>query len=332
VHENFPPAPSEGEQTLPEQPLDALDLSNLFDLSDASQESPNDDLAAPQPDNSPNPLPARDTSDELDAPDTMMAGLQSGESLESVPWTFRQTLIGMSLTLGPWLLFAIVSQVAQLRATQPTHPQKLSPSVDLATAVVIFIISSALEAVFLIAPLVYASRAAPSELQGAARLRAALPALGLGTLELIPTVWATVIAIAVIFGSSLAYDGARQALHLPLKTNADQLLEQAKYEPYTVIATLLVAVLVAPICEEIFFRGFVFPGLARGMPLWGAIVASAVLFGVAHADLGSLVVLYIIGVVLAVVRWRTHSLWPGVVVHTLNNTIAFVGILVLLRH
>jgi membrane protease YdiL (CAAX protease family) len=169
-------------------------------------------------------------------------------------------------------------------------------------------------------------------MQGVARWRAMLAALGLGRFSLIPTVWATVAAIAVIFASSLAYDAIRQALHLPLKTNADLLVEQAKYEPYTVIATLLVAVLVAPICEEIFFRGFVFPGLAQHLSIWAAVVVSALLFGLAHADLGSFVVLVVIGVVLAVVRWRTHSLWPGVVVHTLNNPIAFVSILVLLPH
>jgi len=282
-----------------------------------------------------------DLRDRIEEPDTIVIGPPDGEQMQPVPWTPRQTLIGTALTLGPWLLFAIGSQLIQLNAKPTALPHRLSPGVDLATAIVLFIISAALEAVFLIAPLWYAARTAPPELHGAARVRAMLWALGFrrvrprAVLGLPPVGWAPaaiaiVSGIAAIFAAALAYDAIRQALHLSLKTNADVLLERAKYEPFTVIATLLVAVLVAPICEETFFRGFVFPGLAQALPIWGAIVSSALLFGLAHADLGSFVVLVAIGIVLAVVRWRTDSLWPGVVVHTLNNTISFVSILVLL--
>jgi membrane protease YdiL (CAAX protease family) len=255
----------------------------------------------------------------------------AGQGLVPVPWTLRQTVTGTALTLVPWLIFAISAQLAAAGAKQPA-PHKLSPAVDLTSAVVVFIVSAVLEAIFLIAPLIYASRTAPPELRGMARLRWMLEALGLRPTALVPAAWATAVAVGVILLSSYAYDAIRQALHVPLKTNADTLLDQAKYEPYTVVATLLVAVLVAPICEEIFFRGFLFPGLARGMAIWGAVVVSALLFGIAHTDVGSFVVLVVIGVVLAVVRWRTNSLWPGVVVHTLNNAIALVGILVLLHH
>jgi membrane protease YdiL (CAAX protease family) len=249
-----------------------------------------------------------------------------------VPWTLRQALIGTALTLVPWLIFAIGVQIAEAGAKQPA-PHKLSPGADLASAVVVFIFSALLEAIFLIAPLIYAARTAAPELRGTARLRVMLEALGLRQPATRPAEVATAVAaaIGVILVASYAYDLILQRLHLPLKTNADTLLSQAKYEPYTVIATLLVAVLVAPICEEIFFRGFLFPGLARGIPLGGAVVGSALLFGLAHADLGSFVVLVVIGVALAVVRWRTDSLWPGVAIHTLNNAIALIGILYLLR-
>ncbi len=335
VDESFPPAPAPQDHEPADEPLDPMHPHD--DSHDASPGSPDGDSAAPESD----AAETLDRRDRIAEPDTAVIGLPDGERMQPVPWTPRQTLIGAALTLGPWLLFAIGSQLVQLNTKQPAHPQRLSPGADLALAIVLFIISAALETIFLIAPLWYAARTAPPGLHGAERVRAMLRALGMrrvrpkAVLGMPPVEWApTAIAVgsalAVIFVSALAYEALRQALHLPLKTNADVLLEQAKYEPYTVIAILLVAVLVAPICEETFFRGFVFPGLARALPIWGAVVTSALLFGLAHADLGSFVVLVAIGIVLAVVRWRTDSLWPGVIVHTLNNTISFVSILVLL--
>jgi membrane protease YdiL (CAAX protease family) len=68
-------------------------------------------------------------------------------------------------------------------------------------------------------------------------------------------------------------------------------------------------------------------GIARSMPIWVAIVVSSLLFGVAHADLGSLAPLVAIGLLLGVVRWKTRSLWPSIFLHTLNNTAALLALL-----
>ena len=67
------------------------------------------------------------------------------------------------------------------------------------------------------------------------------------------------------------------------------------------------------------------------MSLVWAIVLSALIFGVAHADPGSFVVLFFIGLALAFVRWRTDSLWPGILLHMLNNGIAAL-LIVLAMH
>lgn len=247
------------------------------------------------------------------------------------PWNLRQTVVGTVLTLGPWLVFALGSQLAQRGSPAPIPAHRLAPSVDLIQALLLFIVSSVLEGIFLIAPLYYAMHTLPPSITGRSRWPMALRALGLRLPNPALALRAAVVGILVILGASVVYNSIITTLHLPLKTNVDTLMQQAKYAPYTVIGTLLVAVLVAPLCEEMFFRGYLFPGLARGMQLWLAVFISAVLFGVAHADLGSFVVLFVIGIVLAVVRARTDSLWPGVAVHTLNNTIAFISILVLLR-
>jgi membrane protease YdiL (CAAX protease family) len=90
----------------------------------------------------------------------------------------------------------------------------------------------------------------------------------------------------------------------------------------------------APICEEFFFRGFLF-GVLRRIPLrlgrhdlgpWAAALIVGVLFGGAHVDSASsaqyLIPLGFFGFVLCIVRWRTGSLYPCIALHSLNNAVA----------
>ena len=82
---------------------------------------------------------------------------------------------------------------------------------------------------------------------------------------------------------------------------------------------------IAPICEEIFFRGFVFTTFARRLgPRWGALIAGGI-FGLIHAPnpaLG-LAALAILGVCLCTLYWRTQSIIPCMALHALNNSISF---------
>jgi uncharacterized protein len=88
----------------------------------------------------------------------------------------------------------------------------------------------------------------------------------------------------------------------------------------------LLSCFIAPIAEEVFFRGFMFRALGERMhPIWAALVTGGV-FGVIHlggAPLTSVVVLSIFGVALCLVLWRTGSLIPCIMLHAFNNSIAF---------
>lgn len=90
-------------------------------------------------------------------------------------------------------------------------------------------------------------------------------------------------------------------------------------------AALLLVCVVAPICEELFFRGFLFGALRRrGLPV--ALAVSGLAFGIAHgasSPAGFLVPLAALGVILALLYERTRSLYPSIALHALNNSIAF---------
>ena len=90
-----------------------------------------------------------------------------------------------------------------------------------------------------------------------------------------------------------------------------------------VIAVLLIVVL-APISEELFFRGFVFSGLRSRLTLWPAALIAGLIFGLPHAPTGITTVLPLaaLGVALCWLYDRTGSLWPPMIAHFINNALA----------
>ena len=93
------------------------------------------------------------------------------------------------------------------------------------------------------------------------------------------------------------------------------------------IAAGVLIIVVAPISEEIFFRGFIFAGLRRAVPFVVAALISAAIWGIFHytgADSWGVVVqLAVFGIVLAWLYERTGSIWPTIAVHAFNNAVAF---------
>jgi hypothetical protein len=106
-----------------------------------------------------------------------------------------------------------------------------------------------------------------------------------------------------------------------------QIVEDLKAEHSLAILLgfALLTCVVAPICEEIFFRGFLFMTFARRVgPRWGALIAGGI-FGLIHAPnpvLG-LIALAVLGVCLCALYWRTQSIIPCMALHALNNSISF---------
>jgi uncharacterized protein len=102
---------------------------------------------------------------------------------------------------------------------------------------------------------------------------------------------------------------------------------------WAVAGTAAFVCAVAPMCEETFFRGFLF-GTLRKLDLrvgkvqlgpWVAAVVVGILFGLAHtgsAIAQDLIPLGFLGFVLCLVRWRTRSLYPGMALHSANNSLA----------
>jgi hypothetical protein len=90
------------------------------------------------------------------------------------------------------------------------------------------------------------------------------------------------------------------------------------------IAAVLSIVVIAPLAEEIFFRGFFFAGLRGRWSLWPSALLSGAIFGLVHAPTGptAAIPLAALGVGLAWLYNKTDSLWPCVLAHFINNALA----------
>ncbi len=94
---------------------------------------------------------------------------------------------------------------------------------------------------------------------------------------------------------------------------------------------LLGAVVVAPVVEEVFFRGFLFAGL-RGRYGWQkAALISAALFAAVHLQLTAVVPIFLLGLIFAFLYEQSGSIWPAVLMHVSSNALALGAAYLLLQ-
>lgn len=265
-------------------------------------------------------------------PDTLNhnAGAEAARSPNWVPWTAQQTFRAVILTLIPWIGFNLL--LATMGGNTPVN-KPLSFSDDLAGAIITFIFTALIEGAFLLAPLYFARKAvqyAQEAMQ--ASMRAVFRALGLRRFDVLRTLPWIFGLLVLIFGFDALYGFVITTFHLPLQTNDQVVLNASKFEPLTTYALLAGSVIIAPFCEELFFRGFVLPGLLKELsPIWAILIRSA-LFAVAHADPGSFIPLFVIGLALGFLRLRSGSTWASMSLHSLNNLISSVIIILAMQH
>jgi membrane protease YdiL (CAAX protease family) len=90
-------------------------------------------------------------------------------------------------------------------------------------------------------------------------------------------------------------------------------------------ATVLGAGLLAPVAEELFFRGFFYTALRQRLGIAAAATISSLVFAVGHIDaLGVVAASFVMGVAMALAYEYTRSLWVAIAIHVFNNALATV--------
>jgi membrane protease YdiL (CAAX protease family) len=97
-------------------------------------------------------------------------------------------------------------------------------------------------------------------------------------------------------------------------------LLQTTEDPMVLWLMGLAAVLVAPLCEELLFRGYLYPVAKKFTGPWLAACSSALFFAAAHGNLSALLPLFLFGLLLVWIYEKTGSLWAPIAVHFCFNS------------
>lgn len=88
--------------------------------------------------------------------------------------------------------------------------------------------------------------------------------------------------------------------------------------------SFVATVVVAPILEEVYFRGLILPAVAKRYGwLLGVLISSGV-FAILHMQINVMIYTFLLGIVLSFFYIRLKSIIPGIFLHMINNLLAFV--------
>lgn len=129
--------------------------------------------------------------------------------------------------------------------------------------------------------------------------------------------WCAVAAVGMVIPST----GLQE-----LMPKMPNLLEKEMMEVMKSQWGYLTVVLLAPVVEELVFRGAILRSLIDKWPFRPgiAIIVSALIFSFCHGNPAQMPHAFIAGLLLGWMYWRTDSVVPGVAFHWVNNTIAFI--------
>jgi membrane protease YdiL (CAAX protease family) len=132
---------------------------------------------------------------------------------------------------------------------------------------------------------------------------------------LLAVVWFGFYAFSALWVLAL---GINDHQELPDRLGADQ-------GTLNLLAVVVLITVIAPLGEELFFRGYFFGALRNWRGVWPAAIGTGVVFGAIHAGsapVGFLVPLAFFGIGLCLLYHYSGSLYPCIALHALNNSIA----------
>ena len=125
------------------------------------------------------------------------------------------------------------------------------------------------------------------------------------------------------FGTVIPSEWLLEQLNVEMSEPMQHLFEEIMKSPAGYVAIGLLA----PLAEEMVFRGAILRVLLKVFDRrwhWLPIAISAVMFGAVHGNIAQFIHASLLGLLLGWLYYRTGSIVPGVVLHWVNNSIAYV--------
>lgn len=227
---------------------------------------------------------------------------------------------GLSLLIGAAIGFVLAIKAGVVAGLRHTRPNLAAASAALRSNPdlrIVLVIATIVTSAIVMAVVV--RRAWPAQWA-----RAELPGIGFA-----PPTDRRSYPAAVLLGFAMLLLGG-WVTHLlagphPAQQDVTVMAGEVSFGMKVLLALLVVGV--APLVEELVFRGVLLSGLASRMPVWAAVTVSALVFGAAHLpDFGlawyPVPTLVLLGLVLGWLRVHSHSLWTSMVMHASNNFFA----------
>ncbi len=120
-----------------------------------------------------------------------------------------------------------------------------------------------------------------------------------------------VMQIAVQLLTFVNYEQVQQ-------TGFSEIASQPEY-----ILAFISLVVIAPVAEEILFRGYLLGKLRKYAPLWVSILITSALFAAVHFQWNVAIDVFVLSIVLCLLRVWTGSLWTSIFLHMLKNGVAY---------
>ncbi len=99
----------------------------------------------------------------------------------------------------------------------------------------------------------------------------------------------------------------------------------------SLIISGVLIVIVAPIIEEVFFRGFLLRTLSNKMGIFYGSIFAALIFALLHLQPNSIIPIFILGLIINSLVIKSKSIIPAIVFHVFNNAVAFTIELLILK-
>lgn len=106
--------------------------------------------------------------------------------------------------------------------------------------------------------------------------------------------------------------------------------EQMNYLPlfgndtYSLPVAITSIIIMAPIVEEIFFRGYIFTDLYSKYGHKIASIIASLIFAALHMQFNVFIPLFILGLIITTIRYKSDSIWPAIFFHVINNSLALI--------
>ena len=96
------------------------------------------------------------------------------------------------------------------------------------------------------------------------------------------------------------------------------------------VLAFMTMVVLAPLAEEMLFRGYLYGKLRKAAPIWVSILVASLAFGLAHLWVGGTALqwavtidTFVLSLMLCALREYTGAIWAGVLLHAIKNGLAF---------